>query len=129
MKNLNKYDGISHHDIKEISYEIRNLLKDYSQFIEKLDSLSSFLSKTEIFNKYINQNKIIFELINENKKQYLNIEEVLKVNNFIRENINIIIETSYNKIAIPLEKMDTAICKSMRLIEEKFKLEKAFKNS
>ena len=129
MKNLNPNKGVSPREIKEISSEIRNLLRDYSEFIEKVDYLSKIFSKTEIIYRNLNENKIIFELINEDKNEDLYFEKSLEANDLIRKNINMIKETFYHRIAHPLEKMDTAIYKSMNLIEEKFKLEKDFENS
>jgi len=129
MKNFNKFDGISIHEIKEFTSQIKELLRDHSQFNEKVDSLKTFIYKTELMNRYLKENKIIFEIINMDKELMSNIERSINSCQFIKNHLEEIIGISNNEIRIPFEKMHNAIYKSLNLIEEKFKLENDFKNS
>ena len=129
MKNFNKFDGISPHEIKEFSSQIKELLREHSQFNEKVDSLKTFIYKTELMNRYLKENKIIFEIINMDKELMSNIERSINSCQFIKKHLEEIIGISNNEIRIPFEKMHNAIYKSLNLIEEKFKLENDFKNS
>ena len=129
MKNFNKFDGISPHEIKEFSSQIKELLREHSQFNEKVDSLKTFIYKTELMNRYLKENKIIFEIINMDKELMSNIERSINSCQFIKNHLEEISVISNNEIRIPFEKMHNAIYKSLNLIEEKFKLENDFKNS
>ena len=129
MKNFNKFDGISPHEIKEFSSQIKELLREHSQFNEKVDSLKTFIYKTELMNRYLKENKIIFEIINMDKELMSNIERSINSCQFIKKHLEEIIGISNNEIRIPFEKMHNAIYESLNLIEEKFKLENDFKNS
>ena len=129
MKNFNKFDGISPHEIKEFSSQIKELLREHSQFNEKVDSLKTFIYKTELMNRYLKENKIIFEIINRDKELMSNLERSINSCQFIKKHLEEIIGISNNEIRIPFEKMHNAIYKSLNLIEEKFKLENDFKNS
>ena len=129
MKNFNKFDGISPHEIKEFSSQIKELLREHSQFNEKVDSLKTFIYKTELINRYFKENKIIFEIINMDKELMSNLERSINSCQFIKKHLEEIIGISNNEIRIPFEKMHNAIYESLNLIEEKFKLENDFKNS
>ena len=129
MKNFNKFDGISIHEIKEFTSQIKELLRDHSQFNEKVDSLKTFIYKTELMNRYLKENKIIFEIINMDKELMSNLERSINSCQFIKKHLEEIIGISNNEIRIPFEKMHNAIYESLNLIEEKFKLENDFKNS
>ena len=129
MKNFNKFDGISPHEIKEFTSQIKELLRNHSQFNEKVDSLKTFIYKTELINRYFKENKIIFEIINMDKELMSNLERSINSCQFIKKHLEEIIGISNNEIRIPYEKMHNAIYKSLNLIEEKFKLENDFKNS
>ena len=129
MKNFNKFDGISPHEIKEFSSQIKELLREHSQFNEKVDSLKTFIYKTELMNRYLKENKIIFEIINMDKELMSNLERSINSCQFIKKHLEEIIGISNNEIRIPFEKMHNAIYESLNLIEEKFKLENDFKNS
>ena len=129
MKNFNKFDGISPHEIKEFTSQIKELLRNHSQFNEKVDSLKTFIYKTELINRYFKENKIIFEIINMDKELMSNLERSINSCQFIKKHLEEIIGISNNEIRIPFEKMHNAIYKSLNLIEEKFKLENDFKNS
>ena len=129
MKNFNKFDGISSHEIKEYTSQIKELLRDHSQFNEKVDSLKTFIYKTELMNRYLKENKIIFEIINMDKELMSNLERSINSCQFIKKNLEEIIGIANNEIGIPFEKMHNAIYASLNLIEEKFKLENDFKNS
>ena len=129
MKNFNKFDGISPNEIKEFSSQIKELLREHSQFNEKVDSLKTFIYKTELMNRYLKENKIIFEIINMDKELMSNIERSINSCQLIKKHLDEIIGISNNEIRIPYEKMHNAIYESLNLIEEKFKLENDFKNS
>ena len=129
MKNFNKFDGISPHEIKEFTSQIKELLRNHSQFNEKVDSLKTFIYKTELINRYFKENKIIFEIINMDKELMSNLERSINSCQFIKKHLDEIIGISNNEIRIPFEKMHNAIYESLNLIEEKFKLENDFKNS
>ena len=129
MKYFNKFNGISPHEIKEFTSQIKELLREHSQFNEKVDSLKTFIYKTELMNRYLKENKIIFEIINMDKELMSNIERSINSCQFIKNHLEEIIGISNNEIRIPFEKMHNAIYKSLNLIEEKFKLENDFKNS
>ena len=121
MKNFNKFDGISPHEIKEFSSQIKELLREHSQFNEKVDSLKTFIYKTELMNRYLKENKIIFEIINMDKELMSNIERSINSCQFIKNHLEEIIGISNNEIRIPFEKMHNAIYKSLNLIEDKLK--------
>ena len=129
MKNFNKFDGISPNEIKEFSSQIKELLREHSQFNEKVDSLKTFIYKTELMNRYLKENKIIFEIINMDKELMSNLERSINSCQFIKKHLDEIIGIANNEIRIPYEKMHNAIYESLNLIEEKFKLENDFKNS
>ena len=129
MKNFNKFDGISPHEIKEFTSQIKELLRNHSQFNEKVDSLKTFIYKTELINRYFKENKIIFEIINMDKELMSNLERSINSCQLIKKHLDEIIDISNNEIRIPYEKMHNAIYESLNLIEEKFKLENDFKNS
>ena len=129
MKNFNKFDGISPHEIKEFTSQIKELLRNHSQFNEKVDSLKTFIYNTELINRYFKENKIIFEIINMDKELMSNLERSINSCQLIKKHLDEIIGISNNEIRIPYEKMHNAIYESLNLIEEKFKLENDFKNS
>ena len=126
MKNFNKFDGISSHEINEFTSEIKELLREHLQFNDKVDSLKKLLCKTELINQYLKKNRIIFEIINMDEELMLNLERSINSCHLIKKNLDEIIDISNNEIRIPFEKIHDAISESIPLVEYKCQLEKDF---
>ena len=56
MNNLNQFKGMNPYEINLLSKRIHELLREHSQFIDRVSSLSEFCSKYDFLIQFLNEN-------------------------------------------------------------------------
>ena len=128
MNNLNQFKGMNPYEINLLSKRIHELLRDHSQFIDRVTSLSEFCSKYDFLIEFLNENQIISQILDIDKRIFSDLIKSEKISFLIKENLDQTCELSFIRMK-RLEKLYEILSQSKNLFEEKIHLERNFEKS
>ena len=128
MNNLNQFKGMNPYEINLLSKRIHELLRDHSQFIERVTSLSEFCCKYDFLIQFLNDNQIISQILDIDRKIFADLIKSEKISFLIKNNLEQTCELSLMRMK-RLEKLYEILSQSKNLFEEKIQLERNFENS
>ena len=129
MQNQNFYSGINPEIIQNLSIKLRETNKDYEKLLYFLNEISKYLSKVELINRELNDYEYLFEMSNKKEELLMHYKKSIGASKVLDKWIERIRGISNQDIKLSFERIESVLLESTKIIDDKLKLENAFKRS
>ena len=129
MKNKNFYSWMNPETIQELSIKLREANKEHDKLLYFLDEISKYLSKVELINRELNDYEHLFEMSNKKDELLMHYKKSIGASKVLDKWIERIRDISNQDIKLSFERIESVLLESTKIIDEKLKLENAFKRS
>ena len=129
MKNKNFYSWMNPDTIQEFSIKLREANKEHDKLLYFLDEISKYLSKVELINRELNDYENLFEISNKKDELLMHYKKSIGASKVLDKWIERIRGISNQDIKLSFERIESVLLESTKIIDDKLKLENAFKRS
>ena len=129
MQNQNFYSGMNPETIHNLSIKLRETNKDHEKLLYFLNEISKYLSKVELINRELNDYEHFFEIINKKEELLMHNKKSIGASKVLDKWIERIRGISNQDIKLSFERIESVLLESTKIIDDKLKLEDAFKRS
>ena len=126
MNNFQHYSGISPETIHKLSMKIKDLNREHAMISDLLKEIYNYLSKVDLLNKELVENQNLFRIIDKDCYLKNHLQRSFEAIRFLHNWLEEIEGVSSEGINNSFEQLDDLILESLKLIEDKLKLEKSF---
>ena len=126
MNNFQHYSGIGPETIHKLSMKIKDLNREHAMISDLLKEIYNYLSKVDLLNKELVENQNLFRIIDKDCYLKNHLQRSFEAIRFLHNWLEEIEGVSSEGINNSFEQLDYLILESLKLIENKLKLEKSF---
>ena len=129
MQNQNFYSGMNPETIHNLSIKLRETNKDHEKLLYFLNEISKYLAKVELINRELNDYEYLFEMSNKKEELLMYYKKSIRASKVLDKWIERIRGISNQDIKLSFERIESVLLESTKIIDDKLKLEDAFKRS
>ena len=129
MQNQNFYSGMNPETIHNLSIKLRETNKDHDKLSYFLNEISKYLAKVELINRELNDYQNLFEMSNKKDELLMHYKKSIGASKVLDKWIERIRGISNQDIKLSFERIESVLLESTKIIDDKLKLENAFRRS